>query len=408
MTTVTVVRRPSVVCSTRKLQTVFTLPERRSSVSIIAERTALWFFSHKQVAQWFYTDPVGAVVWGYICFFIVMSFLMLPLIFFVTSFFFFGLIQGILLFSIVCIYHALEDKYHPNGRVGRRWPAFHSWIGSLWKAFARILPITVLKLAPDEEYSTRKFLFGYHPHGVLFYGPGVLAMNWDDFFPGTTCCNLMSTMCFVLPLFRQFCLWTGGIPATVQCAKRAVENYGSNLAVIPGGVAEMLFADPRPRKPTVVPGQQQAQSIEDNDLVNPEQISAVNQLPNDRKEVVLFLKQRKGFIRLALQLGLDLVPVFTHGELELYHQLQWGLSWRMRLSRFLKAPITVVWGHKIFLPFRRPLVVVVGHPIHVEKTEHPTVEQVEELHSKYVSALIQMFEETKEQAGYSDTTLVVR
>jgi hypothetical protein len=75
----------------------------------------------------------------------------------------------------------------------------------------------------------------------------------------------MSTMCFVSPVFRQYCLWIGGIPATkgnfdilisfhrigshsrlhAEAATQAVVEHEHSLSVIPGGLAEMLECDPR-------------------------------------------------------------------------------------------------------------------------------------------------------------------
>jgi hypothetical protein len=63
-----------------------------------------------------------------------------------------------------------------------------------------------------------------------------------------------------------------------------------------------------------------------------------------RKTVALYMQKRKGFIKLALELGIDLVPVFTFGELENYHQVRWGLKWRMKVSRMLKLPLCFIYG----------------------------------------------------------------
>lgn len=45
-----------------------------------------------------------------------------------------------------------------------------------------------------------------------------------------------------------------------------------------------------------------------------------------------------------------------------------------------------------FLPYRRPLTVVIGEPIRVEQTENPTAEQIEELKEKYITALRQLYD----------------
>lgn len=123
----------------------------------------------------------------------------------------------------------------------------------------------------------------------------------------------------------------------------------------------MLLADPRPRK------------LEDAEVEKA--IFAEHHLPSDnifddssstsssssspsspreidnthpKKTVVLYMQRRKGFIKLALELGLDLVPVFTFGELENYHQVRLGLSFRMRLSRMLKLPLIFIYGKYLY------------------------------------------------------------
>ena len=40
------------------------------------------------------------------------------------------------------------------------------------------------------------------------------------------------------------------------------------------------------------------------------------------------------------------------------------------------------------LPYRKPITVVVGKPIPVEKVEDPTSEQILAMHAKYISALV--------------------
>jgi hypothetical protein len=42
---------------------------------------------------------------------------------------------------------------------------------------------------------------------------------------------------------------------------------------------------------------------------------------------------------------------------------------------------------------------VVGAPIPVEKCENPSKDQIDELHAKYVKALIELFDTHKEEYG---------
>ena len=204
----------------------------------------------------------------------------------------------------------------------------------------------------------------------------------------------MSSSSFIAPIFRQFCIWIGGIPVTkgtlllhyillplisphflsplhlIICteAARSATSHGHSLSLVPGGIAEMILADPRylrrgagtgvwgddgdwinynfrPRllekaelETAIFSGETQSNTVSGAS----ETKEMMNSRP--RKTVVLYLQKRKGFIKLALELGLDLVPVFTFGELENYHQVRWGLSWRMKMSRMLKLPLIFVYG----------------------------------------------------------------
>jgi len=113
---------------------------------------------------------------------------------------------------------------------------------------------------------------------------------------------------------------------------------------------------------------------------------------------VLILKNRKGFVKLALENGVDLVPVYGYGITDLYIQklqIQWfkeARKWFVRKTQV--APTFGVgrqWMH--MFPLRRKLPILVGSPIPVEKVENPTQQQIDHLHQKYVEELCKMVEE---------------
>jgi 2-acylglycerol O-acyltransferase 2 len=124
----------------------------------------------------------------------------------------------------------------------------------------------------------------------------------------------------------------------------------------------------------------------------------------------LTLGHRRGFVRLAMKYGADLVPVFSFGENELFLQVDNPEgSWLRKFQNGFKekfgfSPVAF-HGRGIFnyslglMPFRKAITAVVGKPIHVEKVEKPTDEQVEVMHQKYIDALVALFEETKLEYG---------
>jgi len=60
-----------------------------------------------------------------------------------------------------------------------------------------------------------------------------------------------------------------------------------------------------------------------------------------------------------------------------------------------------------FLPFRKPINVVVGAPIKVEKVEDPTLEQIFAVRDEYVQALKDLYEKHNPILGDPKVKLVV-
>ena len=59
------------------------------------------------------------------------------------------------------------------------------------------------------------------------------------------------------------------------------------------------------------------------------------------------------------------------------------------------------------MPYRRPINVVVGSPIAVEKTSDPTKEQIEELHSTYIKALKKLYKDYNQVYGDPNVELLI-
>uniref|UniRef100_A0A0G4H0X0 Acyltransferase n=1 Tax=Chromera velia CCMP2878 TaxID=1169474 RepID=A0A0G4H0X0_9ALVE len=108
----------------------------------------------------------------------------------------------------------------------------------------------------------------------------------------------------------------------------------------------------------------------------------------------VFVKMRKGFMRLAIEQGYRLTPVFAFGENECFWNAQ-GL-WDLRLSLSRRGvPGVAFWG-RLFCPLlpRRPaggLHVVVGRSIPVERKANPSREDVDALHGRFVEALQDLY-----------------
>lgn len=129
----------------------------------------------------------------------------------------------------------------------------------------------------------------------------------------------------------------------------------------------------------------------------------------------LVLKRRKGFVKLAIRSGADLVPVLAFGENELYDQVQSDqhpLIHKMQLvvKKFVGFTVPLFHARGVFnydigiMPYRRPLNVVVGRPIKVVQNGKPDEAYVDEIHALYVSELERIWEEWRDTFAMERTS----
>ncbi|KAF4207017.1 hypothetical protein CNMCM8927_004112 [Aspergillus lentulus] len=269
-------------------------------------------------------------------------------------------------------------KAHKTGTLSLRSNRFRtSWI---WKTYTSYFP---LRLYRSEPLSPRKkYIFGYHPHGIALRGAvGTLAADaagFSDLFPGITNTLLMKDEAFYQPLYREFLLSSGisGVSRS-SCIRHLTrgghdgQGMGRAITITVGGSREYNIA--RPGTMGVV------------------------------------IRIRKGFVRVAVETGADLVPVIAFGENELFDCVNVSSSTVLGL-------VARVWewavGHKvafstgrfnIFCPHRRPVNVVVGNPIAVTQQRwDPDQKYIDQLHGEYIKALEKLWD------NWRDTFVVDR
>jgi 2-acylglycerol O-acyltransferase 2 len=112
----------------------------------------------------------------------------------------------------------------------------------------------------------------------------------------------------------------------------------------------------------------------------------------------LVLKRRKGFVKMAIRTGADLVPVLAFGENDLFDQLEPGEhpkihKFQLLVKKLLGFTIPLFHARGIFnydvglMPYRRPLNIVVGRPIKVMQNLKPEQEEIDRVHEEYVQEL---------------------
>ncbi|KAL7471972.1 hypothetical protein ACHAXS_012289 [Conticribra weissflogii] len=115
-----------------------------------------------------------------------------------------------------------------------------------------------------------------------------------------------------------------------------------------------------------------------------------------RTEERLYLAKRKGFIKLALREGVDVVPIYLFGNTSVLSALKHGPL--ASISRKFQVSLTLFWG-KWCLPVPRDekLLYVVGKPLGLPHITEPTQEDIDKWHARYCEEVRNIFEAHKEK-----------
>ncbi|XP_055429570.1 2-acylglycerol O-acyltransferase 1 isoform X2 [Bubalus kerabau] len=192
---------------------------------------------------------------------------------------------------------------------------------------------------------SHNYIFGFHPHGVLVVGAfGNFCTNYSAFkelFPGFTSYLHVLPYWFRCPLFREYLMSSGPVSVSKKSVSHVLSKEGGgNISVIVlGGAEESLDAHPG--------------------------------------KFTLFIRQRKGFVKIALTHGAYLVPVFSFGENELFKQVSnpegsWLRNVQEKLQKIMGFALPLFHARGIFqynfglIPYRKPIhTVEMGIPDHL-------------------------------------------
>jgi len=258
---------------------------------------------------------------------------------------------------------------------GRHWDWFCRL--SVWKYWGKSFPMSFR--FQHQLDNKRQVIFAAFPHGVA---------SIHHLSVVTDCCgwfssgqhhdrrDLGASVVFKIPIYRELLLWLGLVDAGRKTAQ-AVLASGRSLYVLPGGVIE------------------QVQTEEGKHNI---------------------FAARKGFIRLAVEFGVDIVPVYCFGENDLFSTSNFLLEIRKWVCKkfYIGLPIAYrTFGSVPFVfpfcgPKKIPLTICFGSPVKVIQMSprDPEFEtEVERTHKKFLVHLQLLFDECKSECGYRDAVL---
>ncbi|KAB0800415.1 hypothetical protein PPYR_06155 [Photinus pyralis] len=250
------------------------------------------------------------------------------------------------------------------------------WVRSLpwWTYARRYFPVSFEKDDNVELDPTRNYMMCSFPHGVYplsaFLAFACESDGFKNHFPNFTPFGITLKINFLCPFYREFMLAMGMCSSSAESIRWMLnKKEGGNVVIISvGGASEAMHSKPG--------------------------------------QYTLVLKNRKGFVKLALETGSPLVPVLSFGEPDLLDQLPNPIGSKMRAfqewakKRMGYAPI-IPKGRGIFqnsfgiLPKQKPVTTVVGPPLDVQKIDNPSPEEISIVHQKFVDHLVEFFEQHK-------------
>jgi Diacylglycerol acyltransferase len=261
----------------------------------------------------------------------------------------------------------------------------------------KFFPVTLQKTQDLDPNNNRAYVFLYHPHGVISMGCSCAlttnGCNFDDVFPGIKRWGTTLNASFWCPFFREWLLCNGFLCANKSTLVSKLLHSKESVVLIPGGAVEALHAHPGVFR--------------------------------------LYLKNRKGFIKLALETGAALVPCIGFGENGVFstyyaedssstlspscpssNNNHTGISlhspsWLLQLQHAVYKTLTFstpILKHPF--PLQRKIQVIVGAPVQFEDysqcQEKITSDLVDKCHAQYLKALQTLYNKHKEECGYKD------
>lgn len=208
-----------------------------------------------------------------------------------------------------------------------------------------------------------------HPHGIIPIHGCIWASFCDQFMNTFYGFGATANIVFFVPFLKTIMQFLDAREASYNVLKAGLLQRQS-LFIMPGGVAEIFLAAPGSNIDRII------------------------------------IRRRRKLMKLALETGADLIPVYVFGGKEYFKQVSTSENALCRFSRKMRMGMTLFWGqYGLPIPFPAKTSFVLGAPLHVNLRESPSDTDIDALLQKYMKALEDTVEMYREEAGYPSLKL---
>eukprot|EP00897_Mesotaenium_endlicherianum_P005246 jgi/Mesen1/474/ME000101S10705 len=210
-------------------------------------------------------------------------------------------------------------------------------------------------VAPKKPVTQASHIFALHPHGRMFYSTTLLCQSdnlWRrQWLPQGDLFMAAAAGFFSVPLLRNLLYALGVMPASKANIVRKLRQ-GQHVAIVPGGLKEVCVG-----------------TSEDVD--------------------VLYLLKRKGFVKIALEEKVGIIPIYCFNENQIFkHDPKWYLRFWEMVNRYYNIGVPFMRGiWNLPMPFRRDILCVIGDPVYPRENDN-----LDDFHQRYVDAIRALFE----------------
>ncbi|KAL4476155.1 hypothetical protein ABPG74_009888 [Tetrahymena malaccensis] len=210
----------------------------------------------------------------------------------------------------------------------------------------------------EEHLQEKDSIFAVHPHYMFTYG---LVLNYYQGNFGKNLAVLTTRSLLMLPGYGLLHQLTGLQGVDADNMKKLMKNH-QNFALVPGGFEEATLTT--------------------------------------RNEQKIFVKNRKGFIKYAIQGGYTIYPVYIFGESKAYYYIESFLNLRLALNK-IKMVGVFFWSRFGFIipEWKVKINTVVGKGLKFPQSDNPSKEQIDKCHAEYIEALKNLYYSHREKFG---------